>query len=82
LNELQDQWREKFRQAEVEIAVERAKLARQRADIDERLREAENDASKAAPPAGAGGRPERRSAGRWLARLGLAETDIERRRRR
>ncbi|MEN6557612.1 MAG: hypothetical protein ABFC54_05475 [Thermoguttaceae bacterium] len=35
LKRLQAEWREKLRQAEVELALERAKIARQRAEIEE-----------------------------------------------
>ena len=38
LSRLQAEWRDKLRQAEIEISVERAKLARQRAELEERAR--------------------------------------------
>ena len=37
LQRLQDEWREKLRRAEVEISVERAKIARERREMDETL---------------------------------------------
>jgi len=71
LRKLQEEWREKLRQAEIEIAVERAKLARQRAELEERLREL--------PPKPESGGPsekaEKPARGRWLARLGLADPE-------
>lgn len=77
LNQLQEEWREKLRQAEIEVSLERAKLARQRAEMEERLQAAQADPHKSAPPAAPSGRAERRSSGRWLARLGLTDTDVE-----
>ena len=38
LQHLQEEWRAKLRQAEVDISVERAKLARERADLEETAR--------------------------------------------
>lgn len=79
LEQLQEQWREKLRQAEVELSVERAKLARQHAELEERAKSGvsetpseTNAAEKVAQPA----------CGRWLARLGLVEADWTYRKRR
>jgi len=72
LQSLQTEWREKLRQAEVDISVERAKLARDRADLEEKLRVLEQHQ----PPAdgkGAKSPPEKPQRGRWLARLGLKD---------
>ena len=41
LQRLQDEWREKLRQAEVDLSVQRAKVARQQADVNEKLRQVE-----------------------------------------
>ena len=41
LKRIQDEWREKLRLAEVEISVERAKLARDKSQLEERLRQME-----------------------------------------
>lgn len=41
LCKLQEEWREKFRAAEIEIAVQRAENARHRAELDERARDIE-----------------------------------------
>ncbi len=38
LAQLQQQWREKLAQAEIEVSLERAKIARKHAEIDEKLR--------------------------------------------
>ncbi|MCR4415517.1 MAG: hypothetical protein NUV77_24160, partial [Thermoguttaceae bacterium] len=69
LRKLQEEWREKLRQAEVEISVERAKIARERAQLEERLRALPENAEK--PPAP--DKPEKPARGRWLSRLGLKD---------
>jgi len=73
LKELQEECREKLRRAEIDISLERAKIAREKAEIEEKLRILEQqDADKESEPEAAenGGRPVR---GRWLARLGLTD---------
>jgi len=80
LRQLEDQLQEKLRLAEIELSVERAKLARKQVELEALVRPADN-ASTADPP-----RPSDRklpcTCGRWLARLGLTEADRERRRPR
>jgi hypothetical protein len=80
LVQLQKQWQEKLRQAEIEVSLERAKLARQRADLEEQFHVANNEASRPPTAAGSAGHGERPAGGQWLARLGLTEADRERRR--
>lgn len=81
LQKLQEQWQEKLRQAEIELAIERATLARQRAELENQIRSAGKEPSQAAaaatPDDSAG--PAR---GRWLAKLGLSEADRVRRQKR
>lgn len=68
LMQLQEQWRLKLREAEIEISMERAKIARQRQELDEYLKLRQkslftfDDAPKAAPGS------------RWLSELGLSES--------
>jgi hypothetical protein len=70
LTQVQAEWREKIGKAEIDISVQRAKIARERAEFDEKIRQFEaqqerrgpNDDSDADKPA----------RGRWLARLGLS----------
>jgi chromosome segregation ATPase len=76
LQQAQTEWRDKLRQAEIDISLERARIARERVELEEKLRslEAERDQGH---HAGHGhdnktGKPSR---GRWLERLGLKETD-------
>jgi hypothetical protein len=74
LRRLQDEWRDKLRQAEVDLSVQRAKLARQEAQINEKLRRLQPsggpDAQAEAPRT-----PEKPLRGRWLSLLGLAGDD-------
>ena len=81
LTSLQEEWQTKLRQAEVEISVQRARLARERSELDEKLRTLEAQKSALAPassgdaksPAQSSGKPARR----WLSRLGLKENENE-----
>ena len=74
LKQLQEQWREKLRQAEIEISMERAQIARQKAELDARCRALALPAAAADDGGGRklGDRPPR---GQWLARLGLKNLD-------
>jgi hypothetical protein len=75
LKRVQEEWREKLRLAEVEISVERAKLARDKSQLDERFRQMEesgNSASGAPTEEKSQAKPSR---GRWLEKLGLKEGD-------
>src|SRR6185436_15240070 len=74
LKRLQDSLREQLRQAEVDISVERAKLARERTELDEKIRALEAEKANSGP-GGEGHEKGKKPAGRkWLARLGLGET--------
>ena len=73
LQRMQEEWEEKFRQAEIEASLERAKLSRERqevasklADLEEQLAHAKRESRYSMTDEGAGSR-------RWLAKLGLAE---------
>ena len=73
LAQLQDEWETKMRQAEIDISMERAKLARERADLEEVQRSLE-DQRQARRPAVEDGdttKPSSPQRGRWLSRLGL-----------
>ena len=67
LKQLQEQWRDKLRQAEIEISVERAQIARQKAEIDARCRALAHPAPAQNESAGAG-QDRRQAAPRPLAR--------------
>jgi hypothetical protein len=68
---------EKLRKAEIEIAIERAQLARERAEIDEKLRVHRDAQGKAAAAANSAPKADKSSSGRWLARLGLKDPKSE-----
>ena len=70
LSRLEEQWREKLRQAEIDISVERAKLARERSDFEAKLRTFEESGGDAPS-----GKPTPKQSGRWLSRLGLKDDD-------
>ncbi len=79
LKALQEQWKEKLRQAEVELSLERAKLARQKAEIDDKLHELhqklaqlEKMSEEARAAAAQNTLTKTRS---WLKRLGLLKDD-------
>lgn len=72
LKELQEQWQEKLRLAEIEVSLQRAKVARDRAELEERIRLAE---CAIVGPVGTPAERQKRPRGRWLARLGLTEAD-------
>ena len=72
LKAMQDEWQEKFRKAEVDISVERAKIARERAEIEEKLRTLEEYGGDQTD---GGKQPEKPVRGRWLERLGLKDSN-------
>jgi chromosome segregation ATPase len=79
LRRMQEEWREKLRRAEVDISVERAKMGRERAELEEKLqayqaqnRNLEDVMGKEQGENEKGKKPAGR---RWLARLGLKESD-------
>jgi hypothetical protein len=74
LKELQVKLREELRKAEVDCSLERAKIARERAELEEKLRQFEQEReSMAHVEPGVGGDKSKKGSGRgkWLARLGL-----------
>jgi FtsZ-binding cell division protein ZapB len=74
---LQAQWQEKIRQAEVELALERAKIARQRADLEGHAPTAADGAAES-PRASDTDQPAKPATRRrWMARLGLTDADRE-----
>ncbi len=76
LREIQREWHDKLRDSELEISVERAKLARETVKLEESMRMLEQEKRSIT------GRPVQEEApdkpvtrGRWLARLGLSDKD-------
>jgi 7-keto-8-aminopelargonate synthetase-like enzyme len=76
LQALQEEWRDKLRHAEVEISVQRAKLARHQAELEERARLIEEQ-SRGVSLEEPEERKEKPSRGNWLRRLGLKSGDEE-----
>jgi len=79
LQRMQEEWRNKLRQGEIELSIERAKLARMRTELEERS----GDKINAPPPPGETSntpeQPQATTSRRWLAKLGLTEADRQRR---
>lgn len=72
----QEEWRQKLRQAEVEISLERARLARDRAEIEEKSKSLASQQAHAVDYAKAAGETDKDrkpARGRWLTRLGLKD---------
>jgi hypothetical protein len=75
LAQLQLEWETKMRQAEIDISMERAKLARERVELDETRRTVDDRMQARTPPSANGADPkaEAPQRGRWLSRLGLRD---------
>ncbi|MCY2983021.1 MAG: hypothetical protein NTY15_05215 [Planctomycetota bacterium] len=71
LKELRDDWEQKQRIAEIEMSLERAKLARERLEIQEKIQRYEENNSSQTEDENQSGKI--RTRGRWLARLGLRD---------
>jgi chromosome segregation ATPase len=76
LRQLQLEWEEKLRQAEIDLSVERAKMARERAEVEELQRQFK-DVQEQSGDETASGKEKKPQRGRWLARLGLKEEGKE-----
>lgn len=70
LEQLQNEWNEKLRTAELEISVQRATLAREKAKMDEKLALLETEVAEIQKN---GGKPKQR----WLTALGLNDKEEE-----
>jgi chromosome segregation ATPase len=76
LQALQREWEDKLRQAEIDLSVQRAKIARERAEVEERLRVLAEQTARGEEAVDTGdGRGKKPPRGRWLTRLGLKEQD-------
>jgi hypothetical protein len=74
LARLQDECRDKLRQAEVELSLERAKIARERSQLNDKIHILEQQGIDLASLAEEK-EPEKQRRGRWRARLGLPGPD-------
>jgi len=71
LRDLQEKLREQLKQAEIDLSVERAKIARERAILDEKMRTYEEQKQNNPAATDDAGNTKKTSGGRWLQRLGL-----------
>ena len=71
LEAVQQEWQEKLRKAELEISVERAKLARERSALEEKLATVQD------PPQDANQNQDDKPRRRWMSALGLKDDDDE-----
>ena len=75
LKQLQDECREKLRQTEIDISLERATIGRQKAEIEQKLRALEEQGGRTNAESDDSTTPEKPASGRWLKRLGLKDPD-------
>ncbi len=76
LQEVKEELQAKLRAAEIEISVERAKLGRERQDLEERLRTIEHERAKSGVIENGNGVPVGKpNRGAWLTRLGLKDKE-------
>ena len=67
LQRIQAEWEDKLRQAEIDVSLERARLARERIELEQRVADLQHS-TQVEEESGTKGR-------KWLARLGLAEDE-------
>lgn len=77
LKQLETNLQAKLRETEIELSLERAKIARERQQMEETRRALEQKGSPAAGATVAGdpAKADKQAKGRWLARLGLKENE-------
>jgi hypothetical protein len=77
IKQLEAELEQKLRQAEIEMSVQRAQLARAQADVAERQRALEDQGAPHEPRAtnDPANKAKKQQRGRWLSRLGLAEDE-------
>jgi len=75
LKKLQDEWREKLRVAEVDLSVERAKLARDRSALEDKIQQLASENAKWETLTGATKKGEKPTRNKWLARLGIQDDE-------
>lgn len=81
LERLQNEWREKLKRAEIEISMERARIARERKELDTQLEDVQREKTRIEallaqkPETNTRCRSEVAPKNRWFSRLGLTEKD-------
>ena len=71
LKQLQESLREQFKKVEVDLSLERAKVGRERAELEEKLRAFESERASAGVLENGNDKGKKAKGGKWLARLGL-----------
>ncbi len=72
---LQEEVQEKLRKAEIDISIERAKIARERAEIEEKLRSIGDKDPGDEAKADKAAESQKPTRGRWLAHLGIKDLE-------
>ena len=75
LDLLQQEWRDKLRQAEIDISIERAKLAREKAEMEDKLRTIGDLDDTSRDGVDGSAASEKSVRGRWRERLGLKDAN-------
>jgi hypothetical protein len=73
LQQAQDEWREKLKKAEIDISLERARLARERLELEEKVAQLQKQQPTAENSTAQTPAEKTSNRGRWLARLGLKD---------
>jgi len=74
LQQVEAEWREKIGKAEIAISLERAKIAREQAQLEEKLRQYQSDNASRSHDQKPN-EPSKPVRGRWLSKLGLKDLD-------
>jgi hypothetical protein len=69
------EWREKIGKAEIDISMERAKIARAQAELEDKIRTSQQREHQPRPPQVEPPAPDKPARGRWLSRLGLKDLE-------
>jgi len=77
LKRIQVEWQERLREAEVTISVERAKLARDRTELEEKVQHLERQVAQqfGSEDSDTGSNKKKPTRGKWLSRLGLSNDE-------
>jgi hypothetical protein len=75
LQKLQETLHEQLKKAEIDISMERAKIARERAELDDKLHSLQREQAQQSNshPKPGGDKGQKPARGRWLSRLGLSD---------
>lgn len=71
LQTMQEEWQQKLRQAEIDISLERATIARERLELEEKLRELQSQRPADSTAAGGDDKSKSGKGSRWFKHLGL-----------